>query len=173
VLYFKLVWKTHFELHLISGALRQCNHEALVPNVNRTSCQISSSSWWEHTPTSSCPVRETDPSPFIARCWSRETYSCLWDVNRILQNIFFSLLFDVFLPIYEFFLHHSNTCRLKLSQMTHGCDLSRSFSFTDGGEFISESWNQRMLGLEGIWKLIQSFDLSSLWKGTAFKKPNL
>lgn len=144
--------KNPFEFHLISGALGRCNHWALVPNVNRTSFQISRSSWREHTPSGPHPVRKPTPG-FSQRCWGRETYSCTWDVNRILKNIFFSLLFDVLLPIPEF-LHHSNTCRLKLSQTPHGCGLSQSFPFT--GEILDlRLWDQRMVELESIGELFQ------------------
>lgn len=121
--------KIHFAFHPILWALRQCNHQSLVPSVNRTSFQIGRSSWREHTTSAFCPVWEIDPIRFTERCWNRGNSLSYVCYKQNFVNIFSSPLSGVFLVISEFFLCHSNTCRPKLSQILSGYDLSQS-SFT-------------------------------------------
>ena len=44
------------------------------------------------------PCSETNANPLTENSRAREAYCSMWDVNRILKNIF-SMWFDVFLPI--------------------------------------------------------------------------
>ena len=46
--------------------------------------------------------------------------------------------------------------------------VTKFFIHWRGRVYIWELESENVI-LEGIWKLIQSFDLSSLWMGTAFK----
>lgn len=140
--------KNSFELHLISGALRLCSR-VLVPNVNRTSCQISSSAD-ESTHPLVLALFGNQPQSFHSR--DAEAGNLLLPVGckQNPSKHLFSLLFDVFPPHLLILPTPQQHLQAKIVTNNPWLWVVTKFSFLDGGSLylragIRECYSRRHL----------------------------